>query len=137
MNHRLRGVLIALSFAAVGGCGLPGQGWGPLAVVDADVGVELQALGGRGPITIGERCVTLLRESGGPPVSLIFRAAEVRWDGIAKTITFTRVGQPSVSFRSGDAVVVGGTGQQPDPWVQPLDDTCPRETFTVHSIEPG
>lgn len=133
--HRLRGLVVALGLLALTGCGLSKQSWGPLAVVDADPREELQMLGGKGPITIGDLCVTLLRESDRKPISLVFRAAEVRWDGVTGTIVFTRMAEPSVSVRSGDVVTIGGTSQQRDPWVQPLDDSCPRESFTVHSVE--
>jgi hypothetical protein len=118
-------------------CSSSVQDWGPLAVVDSDPRGSVEVLGGRGVVTITDRCVTLLRESDGRPVALVFRAADVRWEAITQRILFTRPHEKTLSIRSGDVIEIGGAGTPSDPWVKRSDASCPTDAFAVHSVTPG
>ncbi len=117
------------------------EGLGPLAVLDSPGGSAWLALGGTGPIRIGERCVTLPRGNG-DSVLLVWRSGEVLWDEKDREITFISSTAPDegpITIRDGDIITVGG-GWYGDPedmaWVAPPDESCGTEDyFQVHSVD--
>lgn len=90
-----------------------GSAYGPLAVFASDARGRLMARGGKGPLIIDERCVTLRpRLSGGrgfgEPRLLVWRSSEVRWDAAGRSIVFAPHDEPSVSLDDDQVIQVGG-----------------------------
>ena len=151
-----RPLLVVAALVVAAACGssqtgpsvsAPAAGLGPLAVIDDPGGGALTALGGTGPIRIGERCVTLT-SANGDVLLLVWRSAEVRWDEEDREITFTstavRDAKP-ITIRDGDIITVGGgslDGDGGEPvtpnvvWLAAPQETCSAdELWEVHSIQ--
>lgn len=117
------------------------QGYGPLAVF-ADATGD-QARGGRGPIDIGEDCVTLLNENG-ESVLLVWSSAEVQWDDSAREIIYTSFGNrdnETVTIRDGDVITIGGSSLGDDypvdrnlTWLATPAPDCPGEPWGVFGV---
>ena len=144
-------VAVALSFTAAcsddGGDGGDAAGEptavGPMAVMADDATGASEASAGAGTIDIGDRCVTFTNEQG-TPLLLVWRSAEVEWDGDDRTITFTPAAGSAtpVVIADGDTIVVGGeplAGDEPNlardiEWRSEPDEGCASTRFIVHSV---
>lgn len=158
-RSRLRIALLVLGLivAASGACSSDkpdkGRAFGPLAVMDEPVEGALQALGGTGPVDIGERCVTMTGENGFV-VFLVWRSAEVTWDEGNREITFSNAATSDsepVTISDGDIITIGGGGfgregatereLRDDPkitWLAEPDESCEGDVwFSVHSVSAG
>ena len=144
-RHRLHWLLLVLALIGSGACG-PTQSrqsndFGPLAVIDGLGGED--ALGGTGPVHIGDSCVTMTR-SNGEVLLLIWHAPEVGWDEQSREITFNSAADPGaapITIRDGDTITVGGASLQDDEpvtrdlvWLATPQETCSGEPFAVSSI---
>lgn len=122
--------------------------FGPLAVIEDNAGGQSDALGGTGPVIIGERCVEL--DVQGTRRLLAWRSADVRWDSVARSIVFAPRGERPIVISNGTNITVGGEalptddpaggGNPPVPgvrWLATPDDQCSTDVFIVHSIRTG
>lgn len=114
---------------------------GPLAVLDAEGGGFGETLGGRGPITIDEDCVSVT-VSNGHELLLVWQSGSVSWSGSPQAITFSpRAGSP-VTVHSSDVVTVGGETLVPEDsptereftWIKEPEAGCTGEQFLVSTI---
>lgn len=127
---------VAPSFSAERSTGDPRLVWGPLAVNDDPPVTIAAALGGAGPLEIGEECVRL-KNTGR---TLAWRQAQVRWDAERREIVFDDLMGRTLRISDGDWIEVGGASisgpgeARRRTWVAPPDASCPPE-FEVHSLE--
>lgn len=129
--------LVALMVLVAAACSPGGADWGPLAVIDDDGSSGGDALGGTGPLRIGQRCVTLTTEEGFE-LTLVWPRGTTQWNEDIRSIEFGS-GSDVMTLTDGTTVSVGGSGElseDPD-WIAEPDESCPKATFLVSSIEPG
>lgn len=118
---------------------------GPLAVIEDSGGGQSDALGGTGPVIIGERCVEL--DVQGSRRLLAWRSGDVRWDSVARSIVFASRGERPIIIRNGTNIIAGGEALPTDGppggrnpiaagvrWLAAPDDQCSKDVFIVHSI---
>jgi hypothetical protein len=119
--------------------------FGPLAVIEDNGGGQSDALGGSGPVIIGERCVELAVQ--GARRLLVWRSADVRWDAAARSIVFVLRGQQPITISNNTNITVGGEALPTDApagggtrplasarWLASPDPQCSTDVFIVHSI---
>jgi len=107
--------------------------WGPLAVIPPQDGADTART--EGTLRISDACVAL--ESPGGMTILVWPADRTRWSAEAAAITFANFDGSVVTVRDGDAVVLGGSGDNEDEsgesgeewvagiaWVAPPATTC-------------
>ena len=116
---------------------------GPLAIIESTGVTSLDAIGGTGPINIGERCVTVpLNSSPSKELLLIWRSAEVVWEDGQITFTSRSVNDPKpVTIRNGDEVTVGGEYFETEgeaerivDWVAEPHESCNGDQYIVNSV---
>jgi hypothetical protein len=128
-------VLVVTVALVLEGCNPFDAGWGPVAVIDADVSTVVQVSGGTGVLSVGPTCVVLVRESSGDPVTLVWRESEVNWTG--SSLLFRNVERPPnpfVALDTGIRVSVSGEQTENPVWIARPHPTCPPEQFTVHEV---
>ena len=122
--------------------------FGPLAVIEDNGGGQSDALGGTGPVIIGERCVEL--DVQGTRRLLVWRSADVRWDAAARSVVFVPRGQQPITISNNTNITIGGEALPTDApagggnpplasvrWLAPPDRQCSTDVFIVHSIRTG
>lgn len=122
----------------------PESVWGPLAVALDDARSDLDAGTDPGRLSIGARCVTLFVEGAVPPLTLIWRSGQTRWDPLAGQIAFRDRQLGLIRLSNGDRIALGGAplmnADSPDQgagqpiWIVPPDDSCPDNRWVVHSV---
>jgi hypothetical protein len=147
----LGSLIVAIAVLGLAACASNGAsndvGHGPLAIVDVAGGAE--ALGGTGPIHIGDNCVTM-EQPNGNSLLLVWHLAqggwEVGWNDDKRDITFSGPAQPEpVTIGDGDIITVGGETWEPQDapvtrnfeWVAAPDESCTGELFAVSSVTIG
>ncbi len=109
----LTGVVLALAACSDAGpndrdSGAQGDNFGPMAIIRMEPpAIRYQALGGTGPVEIGDTCVTLTRANG-DKLLLVWRETDVLWDEGSRTITFAARPDEPLVIADGDEVTVGG-----------------------------
>ena len=108
-------------------------GWGPLAVMEMDLGRDALT---RGTLRIGDRCV-LLDTAGREQSLLVWPAARTEWDAADGTIGFANPDGTSFRLRDGEPVSLGGGEAQGGvsgpvwvasvDWVSAPDPSCPMD----------
>lgn len=106
-------------------------GWGPLAVLDMDGGMDALTTG---RLRVTESCV-LLEIAGGESELLVWPADLTGWDEADGTIVFTDYDGTTARLRDGEPVSLGGGENTADTeswlastdWVSPPDPSCPME----------
>ena len=122
--------------------------FGPLAVIEDNGGGQSDALGGSGPVIIGERCVEL--DVQGTRRLLAWRSGDVRWDSVARSIVFASRGERPIMISNGTNITAGGEELSTDDpvrggnptvagvrWLATPDARCSTDVFIVHSIRTG
>ena len=114
-----------------------GSKWGPLAVVEeTSPGGGGFAFGGSGAVDIGSECVTLSRSDGKSEITLAWGSLRTQWQSAGRAIVFhdDRLGR--VVIEDGDNLGVGGFDRTGGlEWLVEPSAECPREVFTVTSVE--
>jgi hypothetical protein len=117
----------------------PDARWGPLAVIQEDASVVLDARGGAGPLSITPGCVTL--PSGNGTALLVWRDSQTAWDPILSQIVFRDLIRGPIRLSDGDVIEVGGVatssgglGGGDSPWLSSPRPGCVGEPFVVHSV---
>lgn len=114
-----------------------GTGWGPLAAMDMDGGMDALTVG---VLHITDRCV-LLETAGGQSELLVWPADRTRWDESTRTIQFTNPPfGPEFTLGDGQQLSLGGGGDGTDEggispaewvasidWVSAPDRSCPMD----------
>jgi hypothetical protein len=107
-------------------------------VIEDSGGGQSDALGGTGPVIIGDRCVEL--EVQGRRRLLVWRSADVRWDAAARAIVFAPRGQRPIAISNNLTITVGGEDLPTDApadgvrWLAAPERLCSTDVFIVHSI---
>jgi hypothetical protein len=124
----------------------PADRWGPLAVVRPQDGADTARTEGK--LRISDACVTLDSRSG--TTLLYWPSDRTTWNAAASTITFTNYDGSLVTVRDGDAVVLGGSGDdgtesgtsgqtwvERTVWVARPSPSCPLDQrWAVGAVEP-
>ncbi len=109
--------------------------WGPLAVAREDADAINAALGGEGPLRIGDSCVTLLREETGDEITLVWRDGQTTWDPDGSIIFEDGLTNRTLVLEDGARIGVGGAGSTSSPLVAEPDPSCPDDSFVVHTVD--
>jgi hypothetical protein len=111
-------------------------GWGPLAVMNMNGGMDALTTG---VLRITDDCV-VLETAGGESELLVWPADRARWDAATRSIGFTNPDGSQSTLRDGEAVSFGGGGDSTAEggvsgaewaasldWVSPPHPNCPME----------
>lgn len=133
--------VLVLAFASCGDTDGQGNEFGPLAVIEAG-DIRYEALGGTGPVEIGDSCVIMTRENG-DRLLLVWREGDVRWDAQSMTITFSPPELPQMepfTIADGEVITIAGRPLVNDgapvtvPWVATPHPACTGEPWDVASV---
>jgi hypothetical protein len=119
--------------------------WGPLAVIPPQDGADTART--EGTLRVTDSCVFLEAPSG--DTVLVWPADRTTWSADAATITFKNFDGSVVTAHHGDAVVLGGSGDNEEEsgqssdewvagitWVAPPAPTCPLDQrWSVGALE--
>ncbi|MGH9023117.1 MAG: hypothetical protein ACRDV9_08465 [Acidimicrobiia bacterium] len=115
-----------------------------MAVFESEGTGTSDAIGGAGPISIGDRCVSMTVGTDSKELALVWRSAEVSWND-DREIVFSSAAVADaapVTIRDGDSVTIGGEffetegGTKRDvDWIAEPHGSCSGDLFIVDFVK--